>query len=314
MAELSPVVPGEPVDASTFGNPVVDRVLSRYADETARDAAVPLPQPGDFAYIENINEVQVYSGTAWLTGGHLALTGGSMSGDILMGNNDIEDIQNIRGRDDLVLDCAAGRDVFISEGLVTNMVVGSEIELFSRSLHVGGTTQLPGIAFQGAGNNPDTSGMSYGGAVLQFSENGQPMFHASQGAGAPFFRVDAIVTDVRFQGAAGFATTAEANMAIPDLANGLIRIATSSRRYKTDIQPAPELADLDLEPVSFHREDDDRNLVGFIAEDLADQDERLALYNDDGEVDNFADRGLMAIMAAKINRLEAQVAELLAAS
>jgi hypothetical protein len=43
--------------------------------------------------------------------------------------------------------------------------------------------------------------------------------------------------------------------------------------------------------------------MGFIADDLGDEDRLLGQY-EDGEVENFDASALMAVMAAKINRLE----------
>ena len=91
MAELPEVVPGEPIDSTSFGNPVLDRVLSRYADATQRDALTPLPVAGDFAYLINIGATQVFDGLAWSTlavgTDYLALTGGVLSGDLDLNDN-----------------------------------------------------------------------------------------------------------------------------------------------------------------------------------------------------------------------------------
>ena len=67
MAELPQVVPGEPIDATEFGNPVIDRVLSRYADSAERDAKVPVPQAGDFAFLSTPGITQVHNGAQWVT-------------------------------------------------------------------------------------------------------------------------------------------------------------------------------------------------------------------------------------------------------
>ena len=67
MPELPDVVPGEAVNSTTFGNPVVRRVLSRYTDATERDFKVPTPTVGDFAYLTASNELQVYDGATWIT-------------------------------------------------------------------------------------------------------------------------------------------------------------------------------------------------------------------------------------------------------
>lgn len=105
---------------------------------------------------------------------------------------------------------------------------------------------------------------------------------------------------------------------------------TSSKRLKREIDyDTAYLADYTLKPVTFFgigEHDYDANSIGFIAEDVANNDKRLGTYNEDGEVEVFSDIGVLAILAAKANRaeaerdefrgclerLEAQVAELLA--
>jgi len=87
----------------------------------------------------------------------------------------------------------------------------------------------------------------------------------------------------------------------------LFRKSTSARKYKTNIQPADELADLTLEPVTFHRDDDDKDFIGFIADDLAAQDSRIGEYSPDGEIENYDLRAVVAILAAKVNDLTARI-------
>lgn len=88
MAELPAVIPGEPVDSTTFGNPVIDRVLSRYADAADRDLKVPTPQAGDFAFLVNISATQVFDGVAWSTlavgAEYVPKAGGTFDGAILL--------------------------------------------------------------------------------------------------------------------------------------------------------------------------------------------------------------------------------------
>lgn len=67
MAELPPVIAGEPIDSATFGNPVIERVISRYADATERDAMVPVPIAGDPAYLVDTDDLQMYDGAAWIS-------------------------------------------------------------------------------------------------------------------------------------------------------------------------------------------------------------------------------------------------------
>ena len=57
---------GDPV-ASDCGNDIRDRTVQRYADATARDAAVPLPIAGDLAWLDSPGVLTVFDGTVWLT-------------------------------------------------------------------------------------------------------------------------------------------------------------------------------------------------------------------------------------------------------
>ncbi len=93
--------------------------------------------------------------------------------------------------------------------------------------------------------------------------------------------------------------------------DGNMHRATSARKYKAKIKPADHLADVQLQPISFRQKGkpQDRIEYGFIADDIAEQDELLGVY-DEGELENYLDRGILAVLAAKVNRLEARVREL----
>ena len=64
-----------------------------------------------------------------------------------------------------------------------------------------------------------------------------------------------------------------------------------------------------LLPAYFYRPDDDAWYFDFIAEDLAEQDSIFGVYDDDGEIENYEKPAVLAILAAKVNRLEAHVKE-----
>lgn len=91
--------------------------------------------------------------------------------------------------------------------------------------------------------------------------------------------------------------------------SGLIHKSTSALKYKTDLEDADYLADITLRPMKFYRDDDERYQYGFIADWLGDQDNLLGIYSD-GEIENYDDRAVLAILAAKINRLESRIKEL----
>lgn len=69
MAEMPDVVTGEIIDADLWGNPIRDRTVQRYADETDRDAKNPTPATGDLAALENASPTrsrfQIYWAGKW---------------------------------------------------------------------------------------------------------------------------------------------------------------------------------------------------------------------------------------------------------
>src|SRR5690606_27796596 len=70
---------------------------------------------------------------------------------------------------------------------------------------------------------------------------------------------------------------------------GVMFRSTSARKYKSHIDYGLDLASIKLKPAKFYREDDDAWYYGFIADDLADEDSLLGVY-DDGEVENYDHR------------------------
>ena len=116
-------------------------------------------------------------------------------------------------------------------------------------------------------------------------------------------------------------TTGSAANTLIQASDGRIFRSTSLRAHKSRITYNVDyLADLELKPVKFYRKDDSDWFYGFIAEDFSDQDTILGEYSgvaDDLEPDEepnqltgYDSRAVMAIMAAKINRLEKLVAQL----
>ncbi len=87
---------------------------------------------------------------------------------------------------------------------------------------------------------------------------------------------------------------------------------TSARRYKRRISYGWQdyLAGIDLKPAYFWRPDDEAWYFDFIAEDLADQNPVFGQYNEEtNEIENYHKPAVMAVLAAKVNALEAQVKE-----
>ncbi|GAG37176.1 unnamed protein product, partial [marine sediment metagenome] len=98
-------------------------------------------------------------------------------------------------------------------------------------------------------------------------------------------------------------TGSAANMWING-ADGWVYMSTSARKYKTNIKYDEPLADMVLKPATFHRDDDDKDFIGFVADDLAEQDTRIGTFDEQGEIENYDVRAVVAILAAKVNRLE----------
>ena len=105
-----------------------------------------------------------------------------------------------------------------------------------------------------------------------------------------------------------------ANVLLTGGVNGwyVMQHITSARRFKShiDYDVLDYLAGIELSPAHFYREDDDKWYYDFIAEDLADQDVLFGQYNEDGVIMNYHKPSVSAILAAKVNALEAQVKEL----
>ena len=81
--ELPDVVPGEPVE-SDWGNDVRDRIVQRFADDSARNASLPFPQAGAVTWLDDPGVVEVFDGTDWITlhqnGNPIDLGGGDLTG------------------------------------------------------------------------------------------------------------------------------------------------------------------------------------------------------------------------------------------
>lgn len=115
-----------------------------------------------------------------------------------------------------------------------------------------------------------------------------------------------------------YATTGSGDDTVGVTSTGLLRRQTSAARYKQQIKDADHLADIILRPVSYwtkplpnSREIDEQSiqLYGLVADEIADQDPIAARFNpESGEVENYYDRAVLAILVAKINRLEERLA------
>ncbi len=88
-----------------------------------------------------------------------------------------------------------------------------------------------------------------------------------------------------------------------------LRRDSSAAVYKTKITDAPELADVPLYPSDFYVEGNHR--YGLIADHIARDLPDAAIYKvDTGEVDDYQNRAILAVLAAKANKAEARIGEL----
>jgi hypothetical protein len=114
------------------------------------------------------------------------------------------------------------------------------------------------------------------------------------------------VPQIKSGGVYNATTGSAANMHIAS--TGLMYRSTSSRRYKDQITQALNLADIDLTPVRFWSLTDERWQYGFVAEDVAAVLPEAAELNEAGEVENYDLRAVVAVLAAKVARLEKELA------
>jgi hypothetical protein len=85
MPEQANVISGNPIQSS-WGNAIRDRTVQRYASAAARTAGHPTPTEGDLSYLQDVNLVYVYNGSAWVP---LGGTGAGGGGVVLPGSGAI---------------------------------------------------------------------------------------------------------------------------------------------------------------------------------------------------------------------------------
>lgn len=102
MPEIPDVVGGETIEAGSWGNPIRDRSVQRYTDATSRDSLNATPGDGDVAYLTGTAELQIFDGSVWVTyetkataaATYLALTGGTLTGNLFVRATAIDDFDN----------------------------------------------------------------------------------------------------------------------------------------------------------------------------------------------------------------------------
>lgn len=66
MSEIPDLQGGDEI-ATSWGNPIKDRTVMRYANAVARDASIPVPVEGDMAFLALENIVTYFATGAWRT-------------------------------------------------------------------------------------------------------------------------------------------------------------------------------------------------------------------------------------------------------
>ncbi len=97
MPELPSRIDGEIIEAQHMNDATI-RAVQRYDTEATRDSLNPAPENGQPAYIVNIQQLQIWNGSSWRPVGEgyfLLLSGGTMTGDINVNNNNIIGIPDV---------------------------------------------------------------------------------------------------------------------------------------------------------------------------------------------------------------------------
>lgn len=90
--------------------------------------------------------------------------------------------------------------------------------------------------------------------------------------------------------------------------DGRLHRNTSALKGKKNVHVVVDLADIDLVPATWTK--DGVPDMGLIADWLAVQHPLLGIYNSEGELEDYRDRAVLAVMSLKLERLEREVAEL----
>lgn len=79
---------GSPLPASDLQNFLMDQSVMTFANATARTAALPTPKEGMITYLEDINELDIWTGAAWVdvnnNSGSIPLSTVTTAGDLIV--------------------------------------------------------------------------------------------------------------------------------------------------------------------------------------------------------------------------------------
>jgi hypothetical protein len=85
-------VAGEILTAADVNTNLMDQAVQRFADSTARGSAIPSPTEGMTSYLDDLNRIEVYNGTAWgAVGTILQVVGGSTTTQVLTTSSTFQD-------------------------------------------------------------------------------------------------------------------------------------------------------------------------------------------------------------------------------
>lgn len=298
MAELTQPVDDTVISTSDFGVPVVQRVVSRYDDTTERDSLALVPAAGEVCYVIADEELQAYNGTSWVA--------------LAAATDGVPVFANAAARDAALPTPTEGQLCFVA---ITDAQQAAEGLMWfdgSEWLAVSMITALDGL-------------------MLDEDPSSDPVvaMYVDDGTGTDKVRVfywnsEAVVTDtgvsLSLQGGSSGQVyyrsqpQAQAGDDAVWYASGgkyyLVR-TSSMRADKENVRPiGGELADIDLAIFEWTRPGSDIVEIGALADDLIAQDERLGVWDPNIEAwTNYRNRALLAVLIDKVNRLEAELAE-----
>lgn len=219
---------------------------------------------------------------------YLPLSGGTMEGDLQMGGNPIRSAKDFYAQtaDDLIFRRGDGSIAFFFDDSANTFRFPSAGAIIAVR-GPDGTASLPAWAFE---SDPDTGAHRISANVYGISTGGVNRI---------------VVSSTNFSaGPVASETTGSAANVQIDSTSAQMKRSTSALKYKSRIQAADWLADIDLQPTKHWRKDEEMWRYGLIADWLAAQDPLLGEYNAEGEIENYDLRAVMAVVIAKVNRLE----------
>ena len=90
--------------------------------------------------------------------------------------------------------------------------------------------------------------------------------------------------------------------------NGRLTRITSALKYKQDVETA-DLTDVELRPVQYTSKEHGTRHLGLVADEVAKQIPTAGVY-DDGEIEDYDTRAVIAVLVAKVNALTDRLAAL----